>query len=144
MATLPPVKRFTSEDYAGTSSVTAFVEKFFYPLNLFLNSVYTALSNGLTLSANTTAVVKSLKVTTASTGIATTSINWPYPQTPPVGLAVLGCMTTTGISAGYPIPTWSYNAGVISISLQFVTVTAGDVVAGGADSYNVVFWASAG
>ena len=54
MSALPPIKRFVLEDFAGVKEIPDFCSKFFYPLNLFLTSTYSALNNGVTIAANTT------------------------------------------------------------------------------------------
>lgn len=144
MAILPPIKRFILEDYGGIKDIPAFCSKFFYPLNLFLNATYSALNNGLTLTQNTIGLVTSQSSITAnSSGIATTTINWPYPQSPPSGVAILGC-TLSSLAATYPLISWAYNAGVVTVTMQFVQVTSGAIVTAGAGSYNITFWVSAG
>lgn len=143
MANLPPIKRFLTDDFAGLTTIPAFAAKLFYPLNLFLNAVYSALNNGLTLNSNMAALVTSQSVTASSTGIATTTINWPFPQMPPVGVVILST-TLSSVAATQPQIAWSYGAGVIQITLQFTKITAGAVVQAGAGTYSVGFWATAG
>ena len=144
MAVLPPIKRFVQDDFNGISTISAFTAKLFYPLNLFLNAVYSALNNGLTLSQNTIGAVKTAtSITANSSGIATTTVNWPFPQSPPTGVAVLNCLTGT-TQQTYPLISWAYSSGVVTLSMQFVMVTAGAVVVAPSGTYNVTFWISGG
>ena len=132
MATLPPIKRFIADDFAGITTFPAFTQKLFYPLNLFLNSVYTALNSGLTIQQNMLGLVnQSTSIAANTSGIATTTINWPYSQTAPV-MVLVGACSSGGSSALYPLINWSYSAGVVSISMQFVKLSSGAIVAAGA------------
>jgi negative regulator of sigma E activity len=144
MAILPPVRRFILDDYQGISTIPSFCTKFFYPLNLFLSSTYSALNNGLTLQSNTVGLVANINpVTSSSTGTATTTVNWTYPQTPPQGVVVMNCtLNGTGVTA--PLISWSYSSGVITISMQFVKVSSGAIVQAQAATYAVTFWVSGG
>lgn len=147
MAQLPPIKRFIQDDYAGLTAIPAFAGKLFYPLNLFLNAVYSALNNGLTLNSNTIGIVATqTSISTSSTGTASTTVNWPYLQSPPGGVVVMNC-SLAGTSSTYPLISWSYAGGVVTISMQFVTVSAGALVQSGASNpnfYSITFWVSGG
>lgn len=144
MAKLPPVKRFLTEDYASAKDIPGFCSRFFYPLNLFLNATYTALQSGLTLGQNLIAVVsQNVSVTCNASGVGTTTINWTFPQTPPVGVTILSC-TLAGVAANAPLISWSYSGGVISITLQFISITAGNLVTAPAGTYTLSFWATGG
>jgi hypothetical protein len=144
MATLPPVKRFVLDDYNGITTVSAFCSKFFYPMNLFLNAVYSALSSGLTIQQNMIGIVNaSTNISSNSSGVATTTINWPDTQSPPQGVAVIAC-TQSSSATMYPLVSWSYAAGVVSISMQFVKVSSGAIVSAAASSYSVTFWVTGG
>jgi hypothetical protein len=144
MSTLPPIKRFTQDDYNGIKDISAFCSKLFYPLNLFLNAVYTSLNNGLTLSQNTIgSVTTQTTITSDSTGKATTTINWTYLQSPPQGIAILACLSAS-VPQTIPLYSWSYNSGVITISMQFVKVSSGAIVQASSATYSVTFWATGG
>jgi hypothetical protein len=144
MAVLPPIKRFVLDDFAGIKDVSAFASKLFYPLNRFLNAVYSGLNNGLTLNQNTIGLVTTqTSVSSNSSGVATTTLNWTYPQSPPLGVVVMAC-NQSSISMPFPIVTWGYNAGVVSIQMQFVQVTSGALVTAPAGTYAVTFWVSGG
>lgn len=144
MASLPPVRNFIQDDYSGITTIPSFAGKLFYPLNLFLNAVYRALNNGLTLTANTIGLVSTqTSITSSSTGVATTTINWPYPQTPPTGLAVLSCYIGTAATT-YPAISWSYRSGVITINMQFFKVSGSALVTDTAKTYSLTFWSSGG
>lgn len=148
MATLPPVKRFILDDFQGVTTISAFAAKLFYPLNLFLTATYSALANGLTLNANTIGMVTTQSsITSSSAGVATTTINWPYPQSPPTGLAVLSCLVNA-TPALSPLVSWSYNAGVVSVALQFLAVgsisSTAAIVPAASQTYSLTFWVSGG
>lgn len=144
MASLPPIKRFIADDFAGVTTFPAFCQKLFYPLNLFLNATYSALNSGLTIEQNTLGLInESTSITSNSSGIATTTINWPYTQTAPIGVVVMDC-TNNGTSTNYPFVSWSYSAGVVSISMQFFTITSGAFVTAPTGTYNITFWVSGG
>lgn len=49
MAALPPIKRLAKEDFPEAPK---WVDRFLYPLNLFMDSVYAALSRTLTFEEN--------------------------------------------------------------------------------------------
>lgn len=144
MAVLPPIKRFIQDDYQGVKTIQDFTGKLFYPLNLFLNAVYSALNNGLTINANSIgSVTIQAAITTSSTGTATTTINWPYPQSPPLGLMIINCSVST-VANTIPLYSWSYSSGVISVSMQFTKITAGAVVTDTEKTYSVTFYATGG
>ncbi len=144
MAILPPIKRFVLDDFSGIKDISAFAAKLFYPLNLFLSATYSALNNGLTLNANTIGMVSTQgAITSSSAGIATTTINWGYPQSPPTGVAVMSC-SVSSIPALSPLVSWSYSAGVVSITMQFVAASSGAIVQAGAQTYSCTFWVSGG
>lgn len=144
MALLPPIKRFVQDDFNGIKEVAAFAGKLFYPLNLFLNAVYAALNNGLTLAQNTIGVVSVQgNITSNANGVATTTINWPFLQTPPKGVVVMSCTIST-VGTYAPLISWSYSSGVVSISMQFVTASGGSMVVAAPNTYAVSFWVSAG
>jgi len=144
MSVLPPIKRFTLEDYSTVTTIPAFCAKLFYPLNLFMNATYSALNNGLTIQSNMIGQIAQVSsITSNSSGIATTTVNWNYPQTPPIGVVVMNC-TVSGQGVMFPLTTWNYNAGVVKVSFQFVTITTGAVVTDTAKTYNLTLLVSGG
>jgi len=144
MAQLPPVKNFVVQDFASSTTIPDFASKLFYPLNLFLNAVYTALTNGLTLGQNTLGQITSnASITANSSGIATTTINWGFSQNPPIGVVIMSC-TQSSLPVTTPLLSWSYSAGVITVTMQFVTVTSGTLKASGAGTYAMTFWSVGG
>jgi len=144
MAALPPIKRFVQEDFNGLNTISAFASKLFYPLNRFLNAVYSALNHGLTLNQNTIGMVLNQpNVKADANGVVTTTINWPYLQSPPQGVVVLNC-SVNGAGVLLPLHSWSYASGVVSISMQFIKSSAGSIVISASQTYSVTFWVSAG
>ena len=150
MATLPPIKRFLAEDFP---TQTSWIGKLFYPLNLFLNATYSALNNGLTINQNTVGLVANLSSLVAnSSGQLTTTIKWPYTQSPPKGVAILSCTQNGGTTAAnYPIINWTYNSGIVTINLTFLAL-ANVTISGSpyvvytpvASNFAVTVWISGG
>lgn len=113
MGALPTIKRFLAEDYPTESG---WINNLLYPLNLLLNTIYSNLNNGLTLSQNSLAQVKTISITGQN---PTTTFNWNFSTVQaPVGVIVVNCVQTDS-----PVSTitqavtcaWSYSGGVISI-----------------------------
>ena len=144
MSALPPIKRFVLEDFAGVKEIPDFCSKFFYPLNLFLTSTYSALNNGVTIAANTLGVLTSpIAVTSDANGQATTTVNWKYPQSPPRGVVVMSC-TLAGVSTLIPHHSWTYASGVVTVSMQFVKLSGGAMVASPSQTLSVTLWVNGG
>jgi hypothetical protein len=118
MSALPPLKRFSAEDYADAPG---WVSKFFYPLNLFLSSVYTALNNGLTFKENILSQVKVVSTdgTAPASGKPKLQFPWSFPAVKPIGCLIISATDTS--SSPSPITTalgidWSYSQGFININ----------------------------
>lgn len=129
MGMLPSIKRFLTEDFPDQAS---WIGTLFYPLNEFLQTVYSNLNNGLTLSQNMLAQVVTLPIKGSS---PTTSFSWNFSKSGnPIGVTVVNALNTNGSGSGVLGAVscqWSYSAGVISI-LNITGLNA-------ANSYNVTF-----
>jgi hypothetical protein len=123
MGSLPTIKRFLSEDYPTQES---WISPLIYALNQLLSTVYSNLNNGITLSQNCLAQVKTLSISGSS---PTTSFNWSFSSIQaPVGCVVVQCLPNVTSAATC---SWSYSAGVISIN-NVTGLTAGQ-------TYSVTF-----
>jgi hypothetical protein len=72
MAALPPIKRIMRED---VKEAPKWIEKIIYPVNLFMDAVYSSLNRNLTFTENITSQVKSLSFETKSSYDGTAA-NW--------------------------------------------------------------------
>lgn len=128
MGLLPPIKRFLTEDFPEQAS---WIGTLLYPLNQFLNTVYSNLNNGITLAQNMFAQIATLPIKGSS---PTTSFTWKF-QTAgsPIGVSVINVSLSSGTGSALGAVTcqWSYSAGIISIS----NITGLD----SANSYNITF-----
>lgn len=143
MAKLPPIKRFTQDDFPNQKS---WIGSLLYPLNLFLNATYAALNNGLTINQNMIGLTKvsivNLSGTTTLTG--TTSIVWPYLQTPPVGVLAINCIQLGNNGGSVILPSitgWTYDSGVVTIPLSTPNPTGSSQTN---LTYNITFWICGG
>lgn len=112
MGSLPPIKRFLTEDFPTQAS---WIGNLLYPLNLFFNTVYSNLNNGLTLSQNMLAQVKTISISGSS---PTTSFPWKF-SSAPIGVTLVNIVQTDGTPAVITNATtcaWSYAAGVVTIN----------------------------
>ena len=129
MGSLPTIKRVLADDFPTQET---WIGTLLYPLNLLLNTIYSNLNNGLTLSQNCLAQVKTLAISGSS---PSTSFLYPFGGVQaPVGVSIVQCLQADAPAAGFTAPvtcTWSYAAGVVSIN----SVTG--LVAG--HSYNCTF-----
>jgi hypothetical protein len=115
MASLPVIKRFLTEDFPTQSS---WIGGLFYPLNLLLNTIYSALSNGITLAQNVQAQVKTLSVSGSSP-----TVSFPYQFAPasPIGISVINAAQTNSPAvalSGAVGCTWTLNSGVLTVAVQ--------------------------
>lgn len=126
MATLPTIKRFLTEDFPGQAN---WIGGLFYPLNLLLNTIYSALNNGLTLSQNIMTQVKTLSVSGSSP-----SVSFPYSYTPnsPIGVSIISVVQTSSASVtqGAVSCIWTFSSGTITINVQGLVTSA---------TYNLTF-----
>lgn len=132
MANLPVIKRFLVDDFPGEQS---WIGNLFYPLNLLLNTIYSALSNGLTLAQNSLAQIKTLPVSGNNP-----VVSFPYAFSPatPIGILVLNVSQTN--SPLVPLTTavgctWTYVSGILAVTVQ--GLQAGQ-------TYNVTFYVVGG
>lgn len=93
MAKIPPLRRIVAEDFP--SDVQKWAGKLLQPLNLFLESVTTALNNNLRFGENFDGVVKSLDVSSFPA-----SFKWTR-TAKPIGLWIVQCKETSGVHANF-------------------------------------------
>lgn len=112
MALLPQLKRFLNEDFPDAP---AWLSRLLSPLNLFMNSMYAALNNGLTLQDNFLGQINTMAVSGSS---PTTQYLWKY-QSNPVGVLIINTIDTSSSPAVITSAVtcdWSYSSGVITIN----------------------------
>lgn len=127
MATLPVIKRFLTEDFPSQAS---WIGVLFYPLNLLLNTIYSALNNGITLSQNVQAQVATLPVSGASPSV---SVPYKYSPTTPLGVTVVNVVQTSTPAVALTAAVgcaWSLNNGIMTMTVQGLNSTS---------TYNVTF-----
>lgn len=129
MASLPPIKTLQTQDF---SSQSAWIGPLIYILNLVFGSVYSALSNGLTLQANSLAQIDNFSIGTIQStyyagppaAYATNqtsqaiTIPWKY-KSKPVGCLLVNLVDTSST----PVPVtvavsidWSFNGTAVVIN----------------------------
>lgn len=120
MATLPTIRRFLTEDFPEQA---AWIGGLFYPLNLLVNTIYSALNNGITLQQNMMTQLKTISVSGSSP-----SVSFPYQFSPssPVGVSVINVVQTS--SGTVPVTavscTWSFSSGTVTVNVQGLSASA--------------------
>lgn len=114
MASLPPIKRITAEDFQDQKS---WIAKLLQPLNSFFDSVYTALNKNLTFGENFRAMVRTVTVDNTLTSFTPIRIASTIGR--PAGLWVVGFADKAGqpqtISPAVSVD-WGYENGTIIIN----------------------------
>lgn len=114
---LPLFRRITSEDLADAPK-GSWKEKLLYAINLFIQQIYTGLSNQLTPEQNCIAQTKTFSITGSSTtakNVYNFVANFNYN---PAGMDLLSIQPTNGSSTIFtvaPFVSWSYLNGTINI-----------------------------
>ena len=115
MAGLPSVRRIMMEDY---KDAPAWLSKLVYSLNLFLDSIYTALNKNLTFVDNVRAQIISMSVLAGAAAINCTTY---FATTMPAvrGVLILSAIqqgnTYTPLTAAPTVASWRVSAGTIFI-----------------------------
>lgn len=123
---LPLFRRITSEDLSDAPK-GSWKEKLLYAINLFIQQIYTGLSNQLTPEQNCIAQTKTFSITGSATpanNVYNFVSNYTYN---PAGMDLLAVQPTDGSSPIFtaaPFVSWSYLNGVINI-LGICGLTAG-------------------
>ncbi len=115
MAQLPAIKRFATEDFPEQ---TSWIGKLFYPLNLLLQTNYSALANGITLKDNCMAQLATLPVTGAS---PTTSFPYKYSPQMPIGVVVANVIQTNVPAVALTSAVgclWTITSGIVTVTVQ--------------------------
>jgi hypothetical protein len=104
MATLPPVQRLVTEDFADQKK---WIGKLLLPLNDFMESVYRALNQGLTVKENLAADVRTVEVD----GTYPLKLSWSL-KSKPVAVVVGNVARSDGTALSLVDAVgvrWSYN-----------------------------------
>lgn len=119
MAALPPVRRIFKEDLGP--DVPDWISRLLAPLNLVLQSIYTALDHTITFKDNIQCQVKEFNLVA---GPAATSNTYDFMltiPTKPTGVWLVCVLRTDGIAESFSTPvfpswTWDSSANTIRIS----------------------------
>lgn len=115
MAGLPSVRRILKEDLKEAPS---WIDRLLLPLNMFLDSVYSALNKNLTFGDNVKGQFKSF---TVKAGVAATDNIYEFACSisNPQGVILLSVVqqsnTYTPLTSAPQIASWSYSDGMIYI-----------------------------
>jgi hypothetical protein len=126
MAGLPTIRRIMREDFRDAP---AWLDRLIYPLNLFLDSVYTALNKNLTFGDNIRAQIKTYQLTA---GVASTNNAFTFTTTlaRPQGVILLSVIqqgsTYVPLTEAVSIPSWRSSDGVVYID-SVTGLTAGQL-----------------
>lgn len=122
MAALPPVRRIFREDL-GTD-VPDWITRLLAPLNLVLQSLYTALNHTLTFEENIQCQIKEF---TLAAGAAATDNVFNFALTlpkRPTGLWLVAALRTDGVVETFttpPYPSWTWDSGAGGINISGIT-----------------------
>jgi len=125
MAGVPSIRRILREDLREAPS---WIEKLISPLNMFMDSVYTALNKNLTFGENIKGQIKSF---TIEAGAASTDNVFEFPATisGPQGVILLAAVqqgtTYTPLITSPQISSWSYSDNTVYID-SIAGLTAGE------------------
>jgi hypothetical protein len=119
MAALPPVRRIFKEDLGP--DVPDWISRLLAPLNLVLQSIYTALNHAITFQENIQCQVKEFNLIA---GVAATNNTYDFMltlPTKPTGLWLVAALRTDGTAETFTAGvfaswTWDSAAGTIRIS----------------------------
>jgi len=114
MAALPPLKRITAEDF---SEQISWIAKLLQPLNVFFDSVYSALNKNLTFADNFKAMVKTVVVDNTQATFTPIKISSTIGR--PAGVWAVSVRDRAGNSqvlGGGGTVSWGYENGQILIN----------------------------
>lgn len=120
---LPPIKRFLMEDFQTEAS---WIGRLIIPLNTFMTIMTNGLDNGMTISENMLAQIKTISVSGAT---SQTSFLWPF-QIKPIGCHVIACTKADGTPFQNPGVTFTFSQGLVQVTLTGLSPT---------DNYFVTF-----
>lgn len=94
----------------------AWISKLLYPLQLFMTTVVSALTNQLTLQDNSSCAINQLTFTAAATSdLNTFTFLWPFSRQP-IQLVMHVTRTDGTFPPIYPVPSWNLINGTISVN----------------------------
>lgn len=116
MASLPTIKRLSREDIREAPS---WVERLIYPLNLFFDSVYTALNKNLTFKENFIAQIQTFEILAGASpadNVAQFALTMPViPRNLLLGNVTLRAGNYTPVAAAVHID-WNIETSVVYIN----------------------------
>lgn len=126
MAGLPSVRRIMREDF---KDAPGWLERLLYPINLFFDSVYTALNKNLTFGENVRAQIKRIQITAgaaATDNIFSFTASIPSVQGVVLLSAIKQGATYTPLAAAPTVASWRYADGMVHID-SITGLTAGEL-----------------
>jgi hypothetical protein len=105
---LPAIVKLSTQDFQDQAS---WIGRLFSILNNFTSSIKSALDNGLTISDNQVAQIRTVAVNGASPIV---SFAWPF-VTKPVGCLVINCTTASGVPQIIPQIAFSFSQGLTTV-----------------------------
>lgn len=116
MAKLPPVRRLLREDLKDAPE---WIDRLIQPINLFFESVYSALNRNLTLGDNVTAQIKNFTITAGAAATDNTFSFLFSIATKPRGVLVISCVQDepvyTPLTGAVTVPSWRVNGDQVVI-----------------------------
>lgn len=110
---IPVVQQLQRTDFPEAPN---WISKLLYPLQLFMTTVITALTNQLTLQDNVSCVINQLTFSAAPTADANVfQFTWPFPRQP-VSLLMHVTRTDGTTPSIYPVPSWNLVGGNIVVN----------------------------
>lgn len=126
MASLPKIRRIMREDFRDAPE---WLDRLLYPINLFLDSVYTALNRNLTFGENVRAQVKTIQITAGATA-EDNSFSFTATIAQVQGVILLSAVqqsaTYTPIGDPISISSWRFSNGMVLID-SIPGLTAGQL-----------------
>lgn len=122
MAALPPIRRIFKEDLGP--DVPDWISRLLAPLNLVLQSIYTALNHAITFQDNIQCQVKEFNLVA---GVAATDNTFDFMltlPTKPTGLWLVAVLRTDGIAESFataPFASWTWDSTANTIRISSIT-----------------------
>lgn len=122
MAALPPIRRIFKEDLGP--DVPQWITRLLAPLNLVLQSIYTALNHSITFQENIQCQVKEFNLV-AGASATDNFFNFLLTiPTKPTGVWLVCALRTDGIVESFtaaPYPSWTWDSSANTINISSIT-----------------------
>lgn len=122
MAALPPIRRIFKEDLGP--DVPQWITRLLAPLNLVLQSIYTALNKAITFQENIQCQVKEFNLVAGAAATDNTFDFLLTIPTKPTGLWLVCVLRTDGIAESFstsPYVSWTWDSAANTINISSIT-----------------------